>query len=110
MYAGDLLELMQWDTLYHEHLTFYSLGTLRRLLERHGFHVDHAERVPMHGGSLRVAAAVAPTEPSRGLREIEEYEETRRLNDPVTWIDFGARVGRKIDIVRDVFDVLRTRK
>ena len=26
MYAGDLLELLQWDTLYHEHLTFYSLG------------------------------------------------------------------------------------
>ena len=28
MYAGDLLEQLQWDTLYHEHLTFYSLGTL----------------------------------------------------------------------------------
>ena len=28
MYAGDLLDQLQWDTLYHEHLTFYSLGTL----------------------------------------------------------------------------------
>ena len=32
MYAGDLLELLQWDTLYHEHLTFYSLKTLEVLL------------------------------------------------------------------------------
>ena len=45
MYAGDLLELMQWDTLYHEHLTFYSLGTLRKLLDRAGFTVVEAERI-----------------------------------------------------------------
>ena len=57
MYAGDLLEQLQWDTLYHEHLTFYSLGTLRGLLARHGFEPVEAIRIPMHGGSLRVAAA-----------------------------------------------------
>jgi novobiocin biosynthesis protein NovU/D-mycarose 3-C-methyltransferase len=107
MYAGDLLELMQWDTLYHEHLTFYSLTTLRRLLERHGFHPVHAERIPMHGGSLRLAAALEPAAPSDELRAIEAYERESALNDPVTWLDFGARVGRKIDIVRDVFDALQ---
>jgi len=107
MYAGDLLELMQWDTLYHEHLTFYSLGTLRTLLERHGFHLVHAERIPMHGGSLRVAAALQPGELSDELRMVEQYEHDTALNDPETWLDFGRRVGRKIDIVRDVFDVLR---
>jgi SAM-dependent methyltransferase len=107
MYAGDLLELMQWDTLYHEHLTFYSLGTLRTLLERHGFHAVHAERIPMHGGSLRLAATLEPAQPSDSLRAIEEYERQTGLNEPETWIDFGARVGRKIDIVRDVFGVLR---
>jgi len=108
MYAGDLLELMQWDTLYHEHLTFYSLGTLRTLLERHGFYPVHAERIPMHGGSLRLAAALAPAEPSHELLALEEYEREAGLNDSETWLDFGLRVGRKIDIVRDVFDVLRT--
>ena len=110
MYAGDLLELIQWDTLYHEHLTFYSLGTLRTLLERHGFHLVHAERIPMHGGSLRVAAVLEPVEPSAELREIEAYEDATQLNDPETWMDFGARVGRKIGIVRDVFDGLRRDK
>lgn len=110
MYAGDLLELMQWDTLYHEHLTFYSLGTLRTLLERHGFYPVHAERIPMHGGSLRVAAALEPVEPSDGLRAIDEYELETQLNQPATWLEFGARVGRKIEIVRDVFDVLRGSK
>jgi SAM-dependent methyltransferase len=110
MYAGDLLELMQWDTLYHEHLTFYSLETLRTLLERHGFHLVHAERIPMHGGSLRVAAALEPGEPTDELRALEAYERATALNDPATWLDFGVRVWRKIEIVRDVFDVLRTQK
>ena len=59
MYAGDLLEQLQWDTLYHEHLTFYSLGTLGPLLARFGFEAIDAERIPMHGGSLRVSAARA---------------------------------------------------
>jgi SAM-dependent methyltransferase len=57
MYAGDLLEQLQWDTLYHEHLTFYSLGTVGPLLARFGFEAIDAERIPMHGGSLRLAAA-----------------------------------------------------
>lgn len=110
MYAGDLLELMQWDTLYHEHLTFYSLQTLRKLLERYGFYPVHAERIPMHGGSLRVSAALEPADPSAALTAIEDYERATALNDPETWIDFGARVGRKIDIVKDVMDVLRRDK
>jgi len=101
MYAGDLLELLQWDTLYHEHLTFYSLHTLGVLLERHGFHLVHAERIPMHGGSLRViASAKAGAARSPELEEVARYEERMKLGDPQTWIDFGAHIGRKIDVVR----------
>ena len=110
MYAGDLLDLMQWDTLYHEHLTFYSLQTLRVLLERNGLYPSHAERVGMHGGSLRVAASLEPLEPTPELLAIEAYERDRALNDSATWRDFGVRVGRKIEIVRDVFDTLRNEK
>jgi novobiocin biosynthesis protein NovU/D-mycarose 3-C-methyltransferase len=110
MYAGDLLELMQWDTLYHEHLTFYSLRTIRTLLERNGFYVVHAERIPMHGGSLRIVAALRPGESTPDLRAIEAYEFESTLNDPATWLDFGNRVSRKIDVVRDVFDALHPKK
>jgi len=106
MYAGDLLTQLQWDTLYHEHLTFYSLGTLSILLERYGFHVVHAERLPMHGGSLRVVAARAPTAPTPALLDIRAHEEALRLNAPETWRDFGVRCRRKIAIVRDTFEQL----
>ena len=102
MYAGDLLDKIQWDTLYHEHLTFYSLGTLRGLLERRGFHVVHAERIPMHGGSLRVVASVeGPAPMSAEGEEVLAYEESRNLNHASTWMDFGVSIQRKIDVVKD---------
>lgn len=102
MYAGDLLENLQWDTLYHEHLTFYSLGTLTTLLQRNGFSVVHAERLPMHGGSLRVVSTTKSNfEPTTELKEIQAYEDSIRLNDPQPWLDFGDRANRKIEVVRD---------
>jgi len=111
MYAGDLFEQCQWDTLYHEHLTFYGLGSLSRLLERHGFFVVDAERIPMHGGSLRVASALTPPDTmSESARQILAYEQRMGLNAPDTWKTFGAQVGRKISIVRDVFATLATKR
>ncbi len=101
MYAGDLYEQVQWDTLYHEHLTFYSLGTISTLLARFGFHVYHAERLPMHGGSLRVSASRdASAAKSPAFNDIVAYEAETKLNDPVTWHDFASLVQCKIDIVK----------
>ena len=110
MYAGDLLEQVQWDTLYHEHLTFYSLSTLTVLLERHGFRVVHAERIPMHGGSLRVVAALGsgPADPS--VAGLLEHERAQRLADPSTWRDFGTLVDRKIAVVKESLGALSRTK
>ncbi len=107
MYAGDLLEQWQWDTLYHEHLTFYCLTTLDRLFRRHGFRVVDAERIPMHGGSLRVAAAMDPNEPVRpSVEVIQSLENQTGVATVDAWSDFGRCVGRKIDIVKEVFGKL----
>jgi len=112
MYAGDLLEQLQWDTLYHEHLTFYSLSSLQVLLNRYEFDIEHAERIPMHGGSLRVSAvrrgraAVAPS-----VAEVLAYERAAGIDRAGTWLDFGKRIVRKIDVVKRTFSELgRTRR
>lgn len=56
-YLMSLLETVQYDTIYHEHLRYYSLHSLTFLLDRHGLEVIHAKRIPTHGGSIRVYAA-----------------------------------------------------
>jgi hypothetical protein len=107
MYALDLLEQLQWDTLYHEHLTFYSLATVRTLLRRHGFQVVDAQRVPMHGGSLRVTASSQPDAVlSRDACDLLQHEINVNLNCAETWRGFAERSRRKIGIVAEVFDAL----
>jgi hypothetical protein len=64
-YWVALLETLQYDTIYHEHLRYYSLTALRYLLEQHGLQVIRARRIPTHGGSIRVYAA------KKGLRPID---------------------------------------
>ena len=56
-YLLPLVETLQYDTIYHEHLRYYSLTSLKYLLEMHGLEVIHAKRIPTHGGSIRVYAA-----------------------------------------------------
>lgn len=103
MYAGDLYEQVQWDTLYHEHLTFYALHSLRPLLERNGFRVVHAERVPMHGGSLRVIASLNQAEPTdASVEETLASEERLGITSPETWRVFADEARRTIRIVTDV--------
>lgn len=56
-YLMALIETLQYDTIYHEHLRHYSLESLAYLLRMHGLEVIHAKRIPTHGGSIRVYAA-----------------------------------------------------
>jgi SAM-dependent methyltransferase len=112
MYAGDLIESLQWDTLYHEHLTFYSLSSLQTLLNRYGFKVIDAVRIPMHGGSLRVVASQDQNAATReGALKVFAYEQEQKLVDPETWHRFGVFSRKKIDIATDVYGSLsKTRK
>ncbi len=56
-YLADLIRTVQYDTVYHEHLRYYSLTSMKYLLELHGLEVIHARRIPTHGGSIRVYSA-----------------------------------------------------
>lgn len=56
-YLLSLIENLQYDTIYHEHLRYYSLHSLKYLLEMHGLEIIHAKRIPTHGGSIRVYAS-----------------------------------------------------
>jgi SAM-dependent methyltransferase len=84
-----LMELNEFDTIYHEHFSYFSLQTTIRLLEAHGLRVFDVEELASHGGSLRVFASrseatthpveanvgrVIRDEENAGLGRIEGYE------------------------------------
>lgn len=80
-YLLSLVETLQYDTIYHEHLRYYSVRSLQYLLNMHGLEVIHARRIPTHGGSVRVYAARknrCPVQPS--VAQILRDEESGGLN------------------------------
>jgi len=94
-YLLDLVETIQYDTIYHEHLHYYALGSLKYLLAAHGLEVFHIKRIPTHGGSIRVYSA------RKGQRDVlssvgeQLAEEDRRgLTDGSGLKDFRQRVIR----------------
>jgi hypothetical protein len=74
-YLVSLVDTLQYDTIYHEHLRHYSLTSLKCLLEMHGLEVIHVRRIPTHGGSIRVYAARAGKYPiSKSIGEVLTME------------------------------------
>jgi SAM-dependent methyltransferase len=55
-YLIALLDKLQYDTIYHEHLRYYSIASLKHLLEMHQLEIFHARPIETHGGSIRVYA------------------------------------------------------
>jgi SAM-dependent methyltransferase len=74
-YVKDLLDHLEFDTIYHEHLFYYSLTALEKLFNRNGLAAADVERIPMHGGSLRVTVVHAGHEGERpNVRRLLEDE------------------------------------
>ena len=88
-----LLAGTEFDTIYHEHFSYFSLGSIRRILAGHGLEVVDVEELPTHGGSLRVHvrhAASAIVRPR--VEALLAREQEAGLEDVATYAAFGARV------------------
>lgn len=76
-YAVDLMAHTEFDTIYHEHVFYFTLSALMPLFQRHGLEIFRVEHLPIHGGSLRLFAARAgayPVESSVSERLAREAE------------------------------------
>jgi hypothetical protein len=83
----DLIEQVAFDTIYHEHVSYWALGPMKRLFEGNGMTIVDAERVPLHHGQLRVhvqregegviqdrVGEILAAEHNAGLDRFETYE------------------------------------
>lgn len=90
----NLIEQVQFDTIYHEHFSYLSLAAVQGILARHGLAVVDVETLPTHGGSLRVFVrhAAAKSHRSEAVRAVLAREKAARLGDVETYAAFGERV------------------
>ncbi len=95
----QLIELVQFDTVYHEHFSYLSLHTVRLIFEAAGLRVFDVERLPTHGGSLRVFGCHASD--ARGtfpaVKKVLADEVGGGLQSIATYTDFQTRADRVKD-------------
>jgi SAM-dependent methyltransferase len=95
-----LMSLMndnQWDTIYHEHFSYFSFLTVSRVFEAHGLRLFDVEELPTHGGSLRIYGCHGEDgekPESAAAAELRERERTSGYEQLTTYLDYGRRVER----------------
>lgn len=106
-----LVNQLQYDSVYHEHIRYYSLESLAYLLEMHGLEVFHAKRIPTHGGSLRVYAARQNSYSIRDSVAQLLTEERAMLGSFEKLKDFSRRaVMAKLTLQSMLFEIKRSGK
>ena len=110
-YLYPLIQTVQYDTIYHEHLRYYSLASLNNLLSKHGLEVFHAKQIPSHGGSIRVYSAKKGLYPiNKSVSQILSKEK-EVVTDLHNLLKFKNRVVlSKLELLKLLFDIKRKKK
>jgi hypothetical protein len=90
-YVKDLVDKCEFDTIYHEHLCYFSVTALDYLFRRHGLYLNHLKKLPIHGGSLRLyiekKESVGET-----VKDFLKQEESQKIDRIDYYQDFAHRV------------------
>ena len=91
-HAGSILTGLQYDSIYHEHLFYFSPETLGALCASHGLHVFEVFESPLSGGALVMVFAKEQRTPSSRLKECVRSESESKVDLLETWEAFGKAV------------------
>lgn len=100
-YGCDMVEHVEFDTIYHEHVFYFTLTALVPLMARHGMEVFNVERLAIHGGSLRLSIARTGTHTVLpAVATLAAEERSKGVGSAGYYDDFGRRVqGIKQDLI-----------
>jgi SAM-dependent methyltransferase len=102
-YVVDLVDHCEFDTIYHQHLCYYSVTALDKLFRRHGLYLNRIKRVAIHGGSLRLF--VEPREDvHESVTELLAMEQERKVDRIDYFLNFASRVRAVKESLLDILD------
>ena len=103
-YAVNILDEMQFDSIYHEHLRFYLLKPLIFLLNKYNFNVIDASRIPNYAGSIRVTATLnKKIKPNKNIKQILDMEEKEGFYSEKKYKQYAKKV---IKVRKDLNEML----
>ncbi len=107
-YVKDLIDRCEFDTIYHEHLSYFSLTSLDNLFKRHGLKIHDVERIPIHGGSLRIFAGNgSASERMDSVNQLLESEDAWGVSKLGFYEGFARRVEELKRALRDFVSGLK---
>jgi SAM-dependent methyltransferase len=107
-YLMDMIDQGAFDTIYHEHVSYWSLGPMIRLFGQHGFEVVDAERVPLHHGQLRITVQrKGDRAPESRVHRILDAEREGGLGRRETFERFAEQTLRVKESLTSMLDDLR---
>lgn len=107
-YLRDLVEGMQFDTIHHQHICYFSLTALERLLRQSGLFANRVERHSIHGGSLRVFAGKSDEQDSSVLSMLAEEREIG-IASPCYFTSFAGDVAALCERLTSMIAQLRAK-
>lgn len=102
-YLPDLLDGNEFDTIYHEHLSYFSITPLHRLFEMHNMHIIDVQKQQIHGGSVRVFVSrkAAPYAVHPRVHKIDVEEKVQGIRSKEPYFAFAVRVKKvRSDLLR----------
>jgi hypothetical protein len=90
-YAKIILEELHYDSIYHEHLCYFTLKTLEKLLNLYGLFLFDLSQSPISGGSIVVYASKIKRTESKKLQNTRMKEQKERINSLSSWEQFATR-------------------
>ncbi|MCC6275231.1 MAG: methyltransferase domain-containing protein, partial [Leptospiraceae bacterium] len=110
-YLYPLIKTLQYDTVYHEHLRYYSLHSLKFLLEQYGLEIFHTKNIPTHGGSIRVYASRKGKFPIKSTVQECLNEEKSSVTDKSNLLKFRDQVViSKLELMALLLDIKKAGK
>lgn len=106
-YAGLLREEIQYDTVFHEHVCYFTIGSLSELLAREGLRILDLWFSPLNGGSFVAEAAHAQVPGRSGAQPVIDLESITRLNEPRGWDVFSHRAQAQRRDLRDLLNSVK---
>lgn len=107
-YVRNLVERVEFDTIYHEHVFYYSLTAIDRLFRANGLVATDVEHVQVHGGSLRIFARHEGSEVRPPVKDLLAEEERIGLTSPAYYRTLSAGVEQIITELSSLIERLRS--
>lgn len=106
-YAKNIYQELHYDSIYHEHLCYFTIKSLEQLLNQYKLFIEDIETSPISGGSLVLYIRKNRVKDSQKVKRYKKSEQQIKLNDFRTWVEFADRTMKHRERLLKILDKLK---